>query len=468
MGKPNILFIMADQFRADALHCNGGPGLTPNLDALAAEGVLFTNCYTAAPLCVPARISLFTGKYPHTTTAWDNTVYVLDPDADLWSKEIRNQGYDTAVIGKLHLHADRGNMIGMESYVNGYGFDFVNEISGPHAQCKTRTYMGEEWKAKGLFDAYCEDMAARGKTPHAKPSPLPLQDYYDTYVGRHGAEWLQNYSGNKPWFCHVSFGGPHEPWDAPEPYASMYKPEDMPPALPDVHEHGERPRGEYDKRYNMPKIHCSPEQAKEIRANYAGSVTLIDEWIGRLIDTIKVRGEWENTVVLFTSDHGELNGDHGFVNKRNFFRGAVNIPLIIRTPETARSGGHVSDALVSLIDVGPTLAEYAGKVLEYTQFGRSLCPLLAGETTVHRTQVLSELSGERMIADHEWKAVFNSQGELYLLFHLTEDPDEVENLAVDPAYREVAREMEHRLFIETALSECYKPSLTQTRMESFD
>ena len=96
MSKPNILFIMADQFRADALHCNGGPGLTPNLDALASEGVLFTNCYTAAPLCVPARISLFTGKYPHTTTAWDNSVYVLDPDTDLWTKEIRNQDYETA------------------------------------------------------------------------------------------------------------------------------------------------------------------------------------------------------------------------------------------------------------------------------------------------------------------------------------------------------------------------------------
>lgn len=468
MSKPNILFIMADQFRADALHCNGGPGLTPNLDALASEGVLFTNCYTAAPLCVPARISLFTGKYPHTTTAWDNSVYVLDPDADLWTKEIRNQDYETAVIGKLHLHADRGNMIGMESYVNGYGFNFVNEISGPHAQCKTRTYMGEEWKAKGLFDIYCDDMAARGKTPFAKPSPLPLEDYYDTYVGRHGTEWLKNYNGNKPWFCHVSFGGPHEPWDAPEPYASMYKPEDMPPALPDVHEHGERPRGEYDKRYAMPQIHCSAEQAKGIRANYAGSVTLIDEWIGTLINTVKARGEWENTIVLFTSDHGELNGDHGFVNKRNFFRGAVNIPLIIRTPETASGGGRVSDALVSLIDVGPTLAEYAGKVLEYTQFGRSLCPLLAGKTSMHREQVLSELSGERMIADHEWKAVFNRHGELYLLFHLTEDPDEVENLAVDPAYRKIAREMKHRLFIENAQSECYKPSLTQTRMESFD
>lgn len=465
MSKPNILFIMADQFRADALHCNGGAGETPNLDALAAEGVLFTRCCTAAPLCVPARISLFTGKYPHTTTAWDNAAYVLDPAADLWSKEIRRQGYDTAVVGKLHLHADRGDMIAQAPLVNGYGFDFVNEISGPHAQCKTRTHMGEEWKRLGYFDAYCADMAARGKVPHAKPSPLPLEEYYDTYVGRHGKEWLENCKGGKPWFCHVSFGGPHEPWDAPEPYAGMYDPAAMPAPLPDVREHAaERPRGEYDRLYAKPDLHCSPGQARAIRANYAGSVTLIDRWIGEIIHTIKARGEWENTMVLFTSDHGELNGDHGFVNKRNFFRGAVNIPLIIRTPETARRGGRVSDALVNLLDVGPTLAEYAGGTLDYTQFGRSLCALVRGETEQHRQQLLSEYGGECMLADREWKAVFNKDGELYLLFHLTEDPDEVENLAADPAYRETGREMEHRLFQEIARNQCYQPSLTQKRV----
>ena len=109
--QPNILFIMADQFRGDIMSCVGGPAQTPSLDALAAEGSCFTNCSTVAPLCVPARISMMTGKYPHTTGSWDNAAYALSPEANLWTKEIQSMGYSTAVFGKLHLHTDFGDII---------------------------------------------------------------------------------------------------------------------------------------------------------------------------------------------------------------------------------------------------------------------------------------------------------------------------------------------------------------------
>ena len=114
---------MADQFRADTLGCAGMNVRTPNLDALAAEGVRFSQCATIAPLCVPARISLFTGKYPHTTGSWDNTDYVLSPEANIWSKEFRGLGYATALFGKTHLHGDSTNLIDEEYLINGYGFD---------------------------------------------------------------------------------------------------------------------------------------------------------------------------------------------------------------------------------------------------------------------------------------------------------------------------------------------------------
>jgi len=207
---------MADQFRGDVMSCVGGPAHTPNLDMLASEGVCFTNCSTTAPLCVPARISMMTGKYPHTTGAWDNAAFALSPEANLWTKVIKQQGYNTSVFGKLHLHTDFGDMIGREYIVNGYGFDVVNEISGPHATCQTRTHMGESLQKKGLWETYCSDMETRNR-PFAKPSPLPLEDYYDVYVGREGKKYLEEYNGDKPWFCHISFGGPHEPWDTPEP-----------------------------------------------------------------------------------------------------------------------------------------------------------------------------------------------------------------------------------------------------------
>ncbi|MBQ1930858.1 MAG: sulfatase-like hydrolase/transferase [Lachnospiraceae bacterium] len=460
--RPNILFIMADQFRGDVMSWAGGPAQTPHLDALASEAVCFTNCNTVSPLCVPARISMMTGQYPHTTGAWDNAEYVLSPDAPLWSKEIKALGYATSVFGKTHLHTDFGDMIAREPIVQGYGFDYVNEISGPHATCQSRTHMSDEWKEKGVWDAYVKDMRSRGKKPRALPTPLPLEDYYDVYVGRKAKEYLEQYDGEEPWFCHVSFGGPHEPWDTPEPYASMYQREAMPEPLPRVIDMTEeRPHGEFDTRSRLDKIQCSPETALEIRADYCGGVTLIDKMIGQIFEVIRKRGEWDNTVVVFTSDHGEMNGDKGIVNKRNFFRSAMNVPFIVRTPKTAKQcGGTVNESFVNLIDVGPTLVELAGGQISYQQCGRSVCHAL-DEDTVHRDYLLGEYAGEIMYEDKEWKIVLNRQGEPYQIFHLTEDPQERYNIAGtlegDQAWDQLCK----KIMIALAENRRLKPSLLQ-------
>ncbi len=461
--KPNILFIMCDQFRGDVMSCVGGPAKTPNLDALAAEGVCFTNCQTVAPLCVPARISLMLGKYPHDTGAWDNARYILSPDADLWTKAIRDAGYATSLFGKTHLHSDYGDMIAYEPTVRGYGFDTVNEVSGPHSSTWTRTHLSEYWKERGVWDAFCEDMDQR-KMPYAKPSPLPLEDYYDVYVGRTGREYLEAYDGDKPWFCHVSFGGPHEPWDCPEPYASLYDPDDMPSPLPLTKDaNPDRPKGVVDKNFAKPNFRADEELARKLRANYCGEVTLIDEQIGALLDVVKKRGDWDNTIVLFTSDHGELNGDHGMVKKRNYYSGALNVPLVVRTPETAKKGGRFHDALVNLIDVGATLADYAGAELAYRQFAVSLRPLIEEKADRVRPYILSELSGERMYMDDEWKIALNAAGEAYQLFHLAEDPNELVNLAGDPRYAGTERELTAKLFRAVCENTCPKAALMQMK-----
>lgn len=462
LARPNILFIMADQFRGDVMGCAGGPARTPNLDALAGEGVLFTNCCTAAPLCVPARISMMAGLYPHDTGAWDNAPYALSPEAPMWSRVIRALGYGSAVFGKLHLHTDYGDIIARGDVVRGYGFETVDETSGPHAACRARTHMGELWKALGLWDGYCADMRGRGKAPRAKPSPLPLEAYYDVYVGRRGREYLEGYGGEAPWFCHVSFGGPHEPWDTPEPYAGLYKGAALPPPLPPVRDRFVgRPRGEYDRLWETGELHCDEKTAREIRADYCGGVTLIDEMIGGLLETVRRRGEWEHTVVLFTSDHGELNGDHGLVNKRNFLRPALNVPLIVRTPETARRGGRRCGGLVSLLDVGPTLAELAGGTLDYEQFGRSLIPCIRDPERPHRDYILSEYAGEIMYMDREWKLAVNRHGEPYQLFHLAEDSGETDNLAGAPEYREREAALERRLFRAVSENRRLRPGVLQ-------
>ena len=461
MKKPNILFILCDQLRADVLGCMGGPAATPNLDALAAEGVCFTNCMTVAPLCVPARISLMTGKYPHSNGAWDNAPYILSPDADLWPKLIREQGYATSVFGKLHLHSDYGDMIAYEPIVQGYGFDTVNEISGPHSSTQTRTHMSEMWKEKGLWEAYCLDMDTR-KEPFARPSPLPLEDYYDVYVGRAGRNYLENYRDKRPWFCHVSFGGPHEPWDTPEPYASLFAPEAMPKPLPLTEDlNQDRPRGMVDANLKKPRLRCSEETAAALRADYCGAVTLIDRQIGEIIETVKRRGEWDNTVVLISSDHGELNGDHGMVKKRNFYRGALNVPLIVRTPDTAGRTGHFCPALVSLLDIGATLVDYAGSEQNYIQFGRSLRGVIENESDSFRDCLLSELSGELMYMDSRWKLVTNAKGDVYQLFDLEKDPDELLNLAGAEEYKETETRLTLRLFRELAQTRCLTAAVMQ-------
>ena len=464
--RPNILFLMADQFRGDVMSCAGGPARTPNLDAIAAEGVLFTQCSTIAPLCVPARVSLFSGKYPHTTGSWDNADYVLSSDANIWTKEFRGLGYGTALFGKTHLHGDVGDMIAREYRINEYGFDVVNEINGPHSSCWSRSHMTDEWKAKGVYESYCEDMHKRGKEPKPYPSPLPLEDYYDVYVGRKGNEFLENYQGDKPWFCHISFSGPHEPWDTPEPYASMYDPAKMPAPVERMTDvcH-DRPRGEADRLMSKAQIQCSSEQAAAIRADYCGGVTLIDELIGKVFDTIKRRGEWDNTIVLFTSDHGEMNGDHGFVNKRNFLNGALNIPMIIRTPETAAKGGVVTDTLVSLMDVGPTLVELAGGELNYQQFGKSLCPVLDGTNPDPREYVLSEYAGEIMYMNRQWKMVTNNKGQVYLLFDKENDPGEQRNLAGAPEAAKITAELREKMMMALAENRCLKPSILQENID---
>ena len=233
-----------------------------------------------------------------------------------------------------------------------------------------------------------------------------------------------------------SFGGPHEPWDTPEPYASMYNPEDMPPAIsrPPA---GERPRGHLDRVMRRMNPVFEPGEVGRLRAKYAGNVTLIDDQIGEILDTIEARGELENTIIVHTSDHGEMNGDYGLIYKSNFLNGAVRIPLLVRIPK--ESGEHPSkntpptgticESPVEWIDIGPTLVEMAGGELAHRQFGKSLCPVLMQPEATHREFAISEIEREIMLLNREWKAALNADGELYLLFDVQNDPNETNNLA---------------------------------------
>ena len=245
MTNPNILFLMTDQQRWDAMSCAGDWVETPALDRIAAEGVRFTQCVTTTPICIPARVTLATGRYPHNNAVWNNLQYTMPPDAPTWMRAIRDLGYRTSLFGKTHLHPHQGDLREREHLLNAYGLDDIDEIGGPRASAQVMSHMTAGWEAKGLLEAYREDYAERfANKPHVvRPSVLPLEDYIDVYVGQQAKRYLENYDRDEPWCCWVSFGGPHEPWDAPEPFASMYDPEAMPAPVARPVDDRPRPRG---------------------------------------------------------------------------------------------------------------------------------------------------------------------------------------------------------------------------------
>ena len=446
MAKPNILFIMADQHRWDALGCTGGWVRTPNLDRIAGEGVRFSNCVTTTPVCIPARVSLATGLYPHNNGVWNNMGYTMPAEAPTWMRAIREAGYRTSLFGKTHLHPHQGDLREREDLMHAYGLDDVNEIGGPRASARVLSHMTAEWEQKGLWEAYRQDYQERFSTrpQMVRPSPLGLESYYDVYVGRQAKQYLEAYAREEPWFCWVSFGGPHEPWDAPEPYDRLYDPASMPPPVPPAEGRADRPKGALDGR--EPRD-FEPGEVARMRANYAGEVTLIDEQIGELLKVVEARGELENTVIAFSSDHGEMNGDHGLIYKSTFLNGAVRVPMVVRTPDTAQSSqaGAVSDSPAEWIDLGPTLAELAGAELDYQQFGKSFGPVLANPETGHRDEAISEIGGEMMIMNKEWKMALNASGQPYLLFDVQNDPDESRNLAGKPEMKGVETALRLRM-----------------------
>ena len=222
---------MTDQQRADALSVVGGWVPTPNLDRLAGEGTRFTNCITTSPVCVPARLSLSTGLYPHQTGVWKNQPSQPSPEQPTWMQRVRAAGYRTSLFGKTHLHPHQGDLREREGLMNAYGLDDVDEIGGPRASARVLSHMTATWQAAGVWEAYRADYEERFRDkPHmVRPSPLGLEHYADAYVGQRALQYLEDYDRAEPWCCWVSFGGPHEPWDAPEPYASLCDPATMPP-----------------------------------------------------------------------------------------------------------------------------------------------------------------------------------------------------------------------------------------------
>ncbi len=450
--RPNILILMPDQMRADCMGCAGNHVIqTPNLDRLAADGVRFDGFYTASPICMPARASFISGRWPHNHNMWTNAGRLPAGYESLF-RRLQAAGYRTAHIGKSHYYEHHGQHLrDEEDYMRARGFEDLHETTGPWATLTTDSYMTDHWDRLGLLEVFREDY--RRRREHAAeiptwPSPLPEEEYLDSYVGRVACEYLEAYNDNRPFALFVGFPGPHEPWDPPGRWAEMYDPDKMPPAIPPDEPHDWTP--EYIAEALRPRRAdaLTPQKIGEIRAMYYGKISLIDYWVGELLAVLDQRGWAENTLVVFWSDHGEMAGDHGRLHKQVFYEPSARVPLVMRWPGRI-DVGQVRTGLVSTVDLAPTILEAAGAEPDPNAMGVSLWPHVEDQEAQPREAVFSEIApgplGNIMVRTRQWKYAIGNDGRPWMLFDLQADPQERVNLVGHPDAAEAERELREML-----------------------
>lgn len=430
-GGPNILMVMSDQHRADWLGCAGAGWVrTPNIDALAKRGVRFSRAVCNSPLCAPSRSALASGLRCSSVRVLANSdLYPLE--IPTYYQLLRAAGYRVGCVGKTDLHK-RDHWEGANGdrpIMYHLGFTDPTETEGkqsaaryaPGAVCPYTRHLVE----RGLAQTFHDDYRSRGYLP-GRDSVLPLDAYHDDFVGRKACEFLEKVDMETPWHYFVSFVGPHAPWDAPSEYSRKYDPAHMPAADAIVDPMEGKPKRMSDAHDRHSGL-LTRETLAEAMRQYAGMITLIDDYVGRFVDILEERGQLDNTVIVYTSDHGEMMGDHGLFGKSVYYEAALRVPLVFAGPGI-RAGGDC-DALVHLNDSTPALLELAGLRIPPEMQSSSLVPLLqGGQRELHDCQV-SELRGSRMIFDGRFKYV-EHDGDVDELYDLRADPKEVRNIAM--------------------------------------
>ena len=455
--RPNLLFVMADQQRADTL-APESPCLTPNLDRLAAEGVSFSRCYAANPICSPSRASLFTGMLPHTHGMVDCTHTVEDYRAELddslpfWTQVFQAAGYRTGYYGKWHVErSDELERFGRHLVTSRFEKlgDSYRRLDHPDFSAH-RQALGLAPKATAppgsrfVNQAGYRDMLLYGV------SDEPVEGTQEHFVASRGIEFLAEAAQDpeRPWLLFLSNEAPHEPYLPPRDYYERYDPRAIP-----------RPASFGDDLRDRPTIYrrlqavwrdLSWDDFAEATACYYGYCSLVDDQLGRVIAKIEELGMWEDTIVVFTSDHGDLMGAHRLLLKGiPAFEEVYRVPLVISGPGLPR--GKAAQNITSLLDVASTTTELALEQ-SFPAHGRSLLPLLSGADEVAwEDEAYAEMHGQRLsytqrvVWSGRYKYVFNAfdADELY---DLEADPHELKNLAADPSMAGVLEEMATKMW----------------------
>ncbi len=477
--KKNVLLIVVDQWRGDLLPILGTPHLrTPNLDRLCAEGVTFRNHFTQGAPCGPARASLLTGQYVMNHRAVQNTV-PLDARFTNIALELRQGGFDPALVGYTTTTPDPrttspddprflvlGNLMdgfrpvgAFEPYRDAY-FGWV--ASQGHELPANRD---EIWLPEGA--------ASEGSGATARASRIPKQLSDTAWFTERALSYLRG-RDDKPWFLHLGYYRPHPPFIAPAPYNAMYDAADMPSPVRAASPAEEASQNALLRHYvenvrqssffqDGKKLasEMTDAEVRQTRATYYGLMSEIDEHLGRVFDFLQATGQWDDTLIVFTCDHGEQLGDHHLLGKIGYFDESFRIPMIVRDPraEAGATRGSVVDRFSETIDMMPTVLEWLGLPVPRQCDGRSLLPFCHGAPPADwRTEVHFEFdfrdvhyskpetalgipmdkANLAVVRDHDYKYVhFAALPPLF--FDLRADPGQFENRAEDPAYATLVR-----------------------------
>lgn len=479
MKPKNLLFITADQWRGECLSALDHPTVkTPHLDSLATEGVVFQNHFAQCTPCGPSRASIYTGMYLQNHRSTQNGV-PLDARHTNIALEMRKLGFDPALVGYTDTTQDPRQFSAGDPALKSYegilpGFQRVLAMpstSNPEPWANWLEQKGYRLP-ENLRDLYYKsakrDLQTGNRGNMFAPAAYSREESDTAFVTDIASRFIRR-PERRPWFLHVSYLRPHPPYIAPQPYHGMYHPDDVPACVraPTIEEEaGQHPylalllennlkRGLYRKA-TYPR---DEKSLRQLRAIYYGLMTEVDDNIGRLIDVLKTTGQYDDTVIVFSSDHGDLLGDHYLLGKGSYFDKNVHVPLIIRIPDKDMkiAGGKVVDAFTENVDILPTILELYGLGIPRQCDGRSLLAFLSGESPsdwraeahwevdFRFIDLFPELCPDRelgiaydeccfnVIRDGRYKYIhFTALPPLF--FDLQNDPDELHNLIDDPAY----------------------------------
>jgi arylsulfatase len=461
--RPNILLITTDQQRSDTIGAHGSTHVrTPNIDRMAREGVVFDRAYVQNTVCIPSRACIQTGRYTH-----QHGVRYMESEIDLtpglpdheltFMDHLRDAGYVTGATGKIHMMPERG-------------FDFMEIVGGKGARWTQSTGasigpapLGKQyadWLNARRPGGY-EEIYAQRRLPEYQRNRaslinvLPLEHYVETYTLEKSIEFMTT-AREAPFFLWCGFCGPHGPHDPPESHAHLYPFDQIRLPATLQHDLSDRPPHLRPQRRRGPLDRETEASLRIYMSYYYCLCTLIDDYVGMLLEVLRTRGLLENTLILYTSDHGEMLGDFWRFGKGCFYEPVVRVPLIVRPPDGC-PGQHFG-GLAEVMDIAPTILDYAGIPCPGEMSAESLRPALEGGGLA-RPCVLSEftsndqaINAKCLISDRYKFVLWDTEqgGELY---DLQEDPDELRNLYYDSGYRDIRNQHAEMLLVRLMRTE---------------